>query len=49
MAISKLSLQMLKFSRNAVCVDIHDPDATDLSFVDLPGTRWCHRAIHSCY
>lgn len=27
----------LKFSRNAVLVDIHDPDATNLSFVDLPG------------
>ncbi|EIN04160.1 hypothetical protein PUNSTDRAFT_138885 [Punctularia strigosozonata HHB-11173 SS5] len=28
---------MLKFSRNMVCVNIMDPDATDLSFVDLPG------------
>jgi hypothetical protein len=27
----------LKFSRNAVCMDINDPDATALSFVDLPG------------
>jgi hypothetical protein len=27
----------LKFSRNAVVVDIQDPDATSLSFVDLPG------------
>ncbi|EPQ53379.1 hypothetical protein GLOTRDRAFT_79497 [Gloeophyllum trabeum ATCC 11539] len=28
---------MLKFSKNVVCVDICDPEATDLSFVDLPG------------
>lgn len=27
----------LKFSRNVVCVSIKDPDATDLSFYDLPG------------
>ena len=27
----------LKFSRNVVCVSIVDPDATDLSFIDLPG------------
>ncbi|KAG1729547.1 P-loop containing nucleoside triphosphate hydrolase protein [Suillus lakei] len=27
----------LKFSRNVVCVAIEDPDATDLSFYDLPG------------
>jgi hypothetical protein len=27
----------LKFSKNVVVVDIQDPDATDLSFVDLPG------------
>ncbi|KAG2365973.1 P-loop containing nucleoside triphosphate hydrolase protein [Suillus spraguei] len=26
----------LKFSRNVVCVSIEDPDATDLSFYDLP-------------
>jgi hypothetical protein len=29
----------LKFSRNIVCIDIKDPDATDLSFVDLPGAH----------
>lgn len=28
---------MLQFSKNFVCVDINDPDATDISFVDLPG------------
>ena len=28
---------MLKFSKNVVSVDLKDPDATDLSFVDLPG------------
>jgi hypothetical protein len=27
----------LKFSHNVVCVLIEDPDATDLSFYDLPG------------
>jgi len=27
----------LKFSKNVVCIDIEDPDTTDLSFVDLPG------------
>ncbi|THH10649.1 hypothetical protein EW146_g8308 [Bondarzewia mesenterica] len=29
--------KMSKFSRNVVWVDIKDPNATDLSFVDLPG------------
>lgn len=28
---------MLKFSKNIVCIDIKDPNATDLSFIDLPG------------
>lgn len=28
---------ILQFSKNVVCVDIKDPDATDLSFIDLPG------------
>ena len=28
----------LKFSKNAVCIEIRDPDAVNLSFVDLPGT-----------
>ncbi|THH00719.1 hypothetical protein EW026_g1860 [Hermanssonia centrifuga] len=27
----------LKFSRNAVCLDLSGPDLTDLAFVDLPG------------
>jgi len=27
----------MKFSRNVVCVLIEDPDATDLSFYDVPG------------
>jgi hypothetical protein len=31
----------LKFSRNAVCVDIQDPAAADLSFIDLPG-KFCN-------
>jgi vacuolar protein sorting-associated protein 1 len=29
--------QSLPFSKNVVVVDIKDPDAVDLSFVDLPG------------
>jgi vacuolar protein sorting-associated protein 1 len=29
--------QTLQFSKNVVVVDIKDPDAVDLSFVDLPG------------
>ncbi|EIW77518.1 hypothetical protein CONPUDRAFT_61569 [Coniophora puteana RWD-64-598 SS2] len=29
--------RMLKFSKNAICVLIKDPEATDLSFIDLPG------------
>ena len=28
----------LKFSRNAVCVQLSGPELTDLAFVDLPGT-----------
>ncbi|KZT20530.1 hypothetical protein NEOLEDRAFT_1122565 [Neolentinus lepideus HHB14362 ss-1] len=28
---------MAPFSKNVVCIDIHDPEATDLAFVDLPG------------
>lgn len=27
----------LKFSANAVCLDLRGPDLTDLAFVDLPG------------
>ena len=26
-----------RFSKNVVQINVHDPDATDLSFVDLPG------------
>ena len=29
--------RMKKFEKNKICVDIQDPDATDLAFVDLPG------------
>lgn len=28
----------LQFSKNVVCVHVSDPDLTDLSFIDLPGT-----------
>ena len=31
--------KMLKFSKNVVVLDIKDPDATDLCFIDLPGAR----------
>jgi vacuolar protein sorting-associated protein 1 len=34
--------RMLKFSRNTICLDIMDPDATVLSFVDLPGEEHHH-------
>ena len=33
----------LKFSRNVVSIFIEDPDATDLSFVDLPGQYAIHK------
>ncbi|KZT03107.1 uncharacterized protein LAESUDRAFT_705284 [Laetiporus sulphureus 93-53] len=36
-ALTKSDTEMLKFSRDAVVVDIEDPDGTDLSFIDLPG------------
>jgi hypothetical protein len=29
--------QCLKFSKNVVQINVRDPEATDLSFVDLPG------------
>ena len=31
----------LKFSRNTICVEIKDPEAVNLSFVDLPGELFC--------
>lgn len=36
----------LKFSKNTVVVDILDPDATNLSFVDLPGTAMDFRPTY---
>ena len=33
-----IDTQMLKFSRNRVRVNIEDPDAANLYFVDLPGS-----------
>ena len=36
----------LKFSRNAVCVDISSPQLVDLAFVDLPGKG---SPLMSCY
>ena len=34
---TRTDTDMLEFSRNVVVVLLEDPDATDLSFVDLPG------------
>ncbi|THG95428.1 hypothetical protein EW026_g6225 [Hermanssonia centrifuga] len=31
------SSKQLAFSNNVVCMDLHAPDVTDLSFIDLPG------------
>ncbi|KAJ3559503.1 hypothetical protein NM688_g304 [Phlebia brevispora] len=31
------SERQLAFSNNVVCLDVHGPDVTDLSFIDLPG------------
>ncbi len=36
---STQSAHQVPFSRNVVCVDLEGPDLTDLSFIDLPGTR----------
>ena len=36
------STNTLKFSRNIVSVFLEDPNATDLSFVDLPGQHGVH-------
>ena len=30
----------LSFSKNCVCLELRGPDLTDLSFCDLPGTRF---------
>ncbi len=38
---------MKQFSRNAVVVDIEDPNGTDLFFVDLPGAVGFFRLHHS--
>ena len=40
------STNSLKFSRNVVSIFIEDPNATDLSFVDLPGLYY---AIHKYF
>lgn len=34
---TRTDARMLKFSKNTICLDLRDPDATVLSFVDLPG------------
>lgn len=39
----------LKFSKNIVCVDIRDPEATDLSFADLPGKSLQVQILYSAY
>lgn len=30
---------MKSFEKNKICIDIQDPEATDLAFVDLPGSQ----------
>jgi len=35
----------LSFSKNSVCLELSDPDLTDLSFCDLPGT-WLPSVSH---
>ena len=35
-----------KFEKNKICIDIEDPDATDLAFVDLPGLCGCVFRLH---
>lgn len=35
--VSGSDSRVRKFSRNTICVDIKDPEATNLSFLDLPG------------
>lgn len=35
--LKQVKSNQLKFSRNAVCVDLSGPQLVDLAFVDLPG------------
>lgn len=35
--MAQIDSKTLKFSKNTVCVNITDPEATDISFADLPG------------
>ncbi len=37
------SSKQLAFSNNVVCMDLHAPDVTDLSFIDLPGPYFITR------
>jgi len=37
----------LKFSKNIVCVDIVDPEAAELAFIDCPGLSICHYSLSS--
>jgi hypothetical protein len=45
---TKSDPRSLKFSKNVVSVDIKDPDATNLSFVDLPGDLYLI-LLRTCY
>lgn len=38
-----ISSGRLSFSKNTICVDLKDPEAADLSFVDLPGFKFFSR------
>jgi len=42
-----VSKQSLDFSRDTICIDLEGPELTDLSFVDLPGTRAAFPVIAS--
>lgn len=41
------SKKALKFSRNAVCLDVAGPDLTDLSFIDLLGELFARYSVYA--
>jgi hypothetical protein len=38
---------VLPFSKNAIQVEVKDPELTELSFIDLPGKTRFHFAIRT--